>query len=172
MSSRDQTVNTQLVPRWGRATDPLEWCIWGILGRAGGRGEDHQPRCPTHPVSQSENSLVLPASAHRVPAQPTKLPSPAPGKPTGPACPDAAVPSSLTDLLTVREAEVLRLIATGSSNSEIAEQLRIRLHTVKGHVASILAKIGVRDRTQAVIAAYQLGFVRQTSGYRQQGTRP
>ena len=61
--------------------------------------------------------------------------------------------------LTEREAEVLTLMAKGLSNAEIAGQLTVSLQTVKTHVANVLAKLGARDRTQAVIAAYDSGFV-------------
>ncbi|MFB9233928.1 response regulator [Plantactinospora siamensis] len=61
--------------------------------------------------------------------------------------------------LTEREAEVLRLIAAGLSNSEIAGDLVVGVETVKTHVGNVLAKLGARDRTQAVIAAYESGFV-------------
>ncbi|MEH1053602.1 response regulator transcription factor [Micromonospora sp. CPCC 206171] len=61
--------------------------------------------------------------------------------------------------LTEREAEVLRLMTTGLSNTEIAGQLVVGVETVKTHVGNVLAKLGVRDRTQAVIAAYESGFV-------------
>ncbi|MBT2524913.1 response regulator transcription factor [Streptomyces sp. ISL-99] len=61
--------------------------------------------------------------------------------------------------LTEREAEVLRLMATGLTNAEIADRLRVGSATAKSHVAAVLAKTGVRDRTQAVIAAYESGFI-------------
>ncbi len=74
----------------------------------------------------------------------------------------------LLDELTERESEILRWMAAGNSNMEIAAGLAIGLHTVKSHVASILMKLEVRDRTQAVIAAYETGYVRpgQTLGSR------
>ena len=61
--------------------------------------------------------------------------------------------------LTEREASILRLMARGLSNADIAGQLIIGTETVKSHVSSILGKLGARDRTQAVIAAYESGFV-------------
>ena len=67
--------------------------------------------------------------------------------------------SSVTDVLTERECEVLLLIARGYSNQEIGEQLNIRLDTVKSHIKHVFYKLGVRDRAQAVIAAYESGLV-------------
>jgi DNA-binding NarL/FixJ family response regulator len=61
--------------------------------------------------------------------------------------------------LTEREAEILQLIAAGRSNQEIADLLFLSLHTVKTHVGSVLTKIDARDRTQAVVFAYETGFV-------------
>ena len=61
--------------------------------------------------------------------------------------------------LTEREGEILRLMATGATNAEIAKELYITVETVKTHVGNVLAKVGARDRTQAVIAAYESGFV-------------
>lgn len=65
--------------------------------------------------------------------------------------------------LTDREADVLRLMATGLSNHEIGERLAVGTQTVKTHVAAVLAKTGSRDRTQAVIAAYEGGFIMRKS---------
>ncbi|WP_433431356.1 response regulator [Nonomuraea sp. CA-141351] len=63
------------------------------------------------------------------------------------------------DLLTPRERQVLSAVARGRSNSEIARDLRMGRETVKTHVSSILAKLGVADRTQAAIFALQQGLV-------------
>jgi DNA-binding NarL/FixJ family response regulator len=72
---------------------------------------------------------------------------------------ETAVAPAVDDL-SPREVEVLRLIARGLTNAEIATELVLSEHTIKTHVARILQKLDLRDRTQAVILAYESGFVR------------
>jgi DNA-binding NarL/FixJ family response regulator len=90
------------------------------------------------------DALLSPAVTKRVIKQFTRVPRPAP-------------PKEL-DELTAREQEILRLIAGGLSNAEIGEQLYITETTVKTHVTHILQKLGLRDRVQAVVLAYQTGL--------------
>ncbi len=91
------------------------------------------------------DSLLFPAAIRELAARHSPAEAPAGGL-------DGAA-------LTDREAEVLRLIAQGLTNAEIAAQLIVSLETVKTHVAHVLTKLDARDRTQAVIRAYQTGFI-------------
>jgi DNA-binding NarL/FixJ family response regulator len=70
-----------------------------------------------------------------------------------------ASPQPLAEPLTEREKEVLRALASGLSNREIAERLVITEGTVKNHVSNLIDKLGVRDRTQAVLKAQELGLI-------------
>ena len=91
------------------------------------------------------DSLIEPSITRRL-VERFAVPAPAAGPP-----PELAA-------LTERELEVLRLIARGLSNAEIAAELVVAETTVKTHVARILTKLGVRDRVQAVVVAYRTGF--------------
>jgi DNA-binding NarL/FixJ family response regulator len=75
-----------------------------------------------------------------------------------PPVPSARLARAL-QTLSEREKEVLRLIARGRSNREMADELFVSTETIKSHVGSVLLKLDARDRTQAVIAAYESGFV-------------
>jgi DNA-binding NarL/FixJ family response regulator len=90
------------------------------------------------------DALLSPAVTKRVIEQFTRIPRPTP-------------PRELEDL-SERERDVFRLIARGLSNGEIASELFISETTVKTHVTHILAKLGLRDRVQAVVLAYQSGL--------------
>ena len=92
------------------------------------------------------DALLAPASTRRLIEQFALPPGPAPA----------------LDTLTPREYDVLRLLARGLANAEIAEQLVVEPSTVKSHVASVLAKLNLRDRVQAVVLAYESGLVRPT----------
>jgi DNA-binding NarL/FixJ family response regulator len=101
-------------------------------------------------IAQGE-ALLDPAVTRRLIADFVRRPEVAPS------------PPPVLDGLTQREREVLTLIARGKSNMEISAQLSVSLPTVKSHVSRLLTKLGARDRTQLVIAAYESGLVSPNS---------
>ncbi|GGY35592.1 response regulator [Streptomyces omiyaensis] len=99
-------------------------------------------------VVAAGDSLLAPSVARRLVEQYTA------GGPRRATAPDPRL-----DVLTGRERETLLLLARGLSNAEIAAELVVSEHTVKTHVGNVLAKLGLRDRIQAVICAYETGLV-------------
>lgn len=94
------------------------------------------------------DSLLAPSVARRLVEQYTR-----------PAAARPRRPGPRLDVLTGRERETLLLLARGLSNAEIAAELVVSDHTVKTHVGNVLAKLGLRDRIQAVIYAYETGLI-------------
>jgi len=103
-------------------------------------------------VVAAGEALLAPAVTRKLIGEFTRLRSRAP------------VPGPVLASLTPRETEVLRLVAEGLSNTEIAGRLIVTEETVKTHVSHILSKLGLRDRTQAVVVAYESGLVVPGSG--------
>ena len=95
---------------------------------------------------------LAPQLVRRLAAEDGQAAGPAPSAPPSPA-------GSSLDRLTPREREVLRLIARGQTNQEIARRLTVSLSTVKTHVEHIIAKLGASDRTQAAVLAAALGLL-------------
>jgi DNA-binding NarL/FixJ family response regulator len=116
-------------------------------------------------VVAAGDALLAPSITRRLISEFASKPAPAPatataaGAPTGgPASLALSRAGHVADLLTERECEVLRLVATGMSNAEIADRLCISPATAKTHVAHLLTKLDARDRVQLVIIAYQAGL--------------
>lgn len=99
-------------------------------------------------VAAAGDALIAPSITRRLIGEFTRAARPAPGD----------VPAALREL-TSRELDVLGFVARGLSNAEIAEQLILGESTVKTHVARMLGKLGLRDRVQAVVLAYESGLV-------------
>jgi len=106
------------------------------------------PRPPrSNAPPEAEAALLAPAVTRRLIAEFVRRP--ASGRPPAPGL----------DGITVREREVLVLVAHGLSNGEIAAELHLSLATVKSHIGHLLGKLGARDRAQLVVAAYEAGLV-------------
>jgi len=99
-------------------------------------------------VVAAGDALLAPAITRRLISEFARLRS-------QPAIPSAGALAALTP----RETQVLRLVAAGLSNQEVAAQLMVTEETVKTHVSRVLGKLGLRDRTQAVVTAYESGLV-------------
>lgn len=133
-------------------TFDLDEYVYAAL-RAGASGfllKDAPPDELVHAIRvvAAGDALLAPTVTRRLLGEFASRPDPAP------------VPSTRLEQLTGREVEVLRLVARGLSNAEIAEELFVGETTVKTHVGHILMKLRLRDRVQAVVLAYEEGLVR------------
>jgi DNA-binding NarL/FixJ family response regulator len=156
MPHMDGIEATRRITAAGRArvlvltTFDLDEYVWDaiVAGASGFLLKDVRPRDLGHAVRTiaAGESLVAPAVTRRLLAEFVRRP--APGR-----------RAARLDPLTGREVEVLGLIARGWSNAEIAAHLVLSETTVKTHVTRILTKLGLRDRVQAVVAAYESGLV-------------
>jgi DNA-binding NarL/FixJ family response regulator len=111
-------------------------------------------------VVAAGEALLAPSVTRRLISEFARTPGPQAGSaPTPRPTAGPHVGNDLIRMLTERECEVLRLVATGMSNAEVAEKLHISPATAKTHVAHLLTKLDARDRVQLVIIAYQSGLV-------------
>jgi DNA-binding NarL/FixJ family response regulator len=115
-------------------------------------------------VVAAGEALLAPSVTRRLISEFSRTPQPQAGsaltsRPTPASAAGSRAGNDVTSMLTERECEVLRLVATGMSNAEIAEKLHISPATAKTHVAHLLTKLDARDRVQLVIIAYQSGLV-------------
>ena len=150
--------------------------IVAAAGRTRGRGSSCSPRSTSTSTSTTRSSagasgfLLKDVTAERLfdavrvvaAGEALLAPDrhPAADRRVRPACgPGRAAAGAALDALTPRETEVLRLVAEGLSNPEIAARLVVSEETVKTHVSRVLNKLGLRDRTQAVVLAYESGLV-------------
>lgn len=107
-------------------------------------------------VVAAGESLLAPSVARRLIAEYTAATA-------RPAAGDALSAARL-EVLTARERETLLYLGRGLSNAELAAELMVTEHTVKSHVGNVLSKLGLRDRIQAVICAYETGLIAAGSG--------
>ncbi|HEX3965164.1 MAG TPA: response regulator transcription factor [Trebonia sp.] len=114
---------------------------------------------PAIRVVSAGEALLAPSVTRRLISEFSRTPASVPAPPrSASAKPQGVSVADITRLLTERECEVLRLVASGLSNAEIAGRLCISPATAKTHVAHLLAKLDARDRVQLVITAYQSGL--------------
>ncbi|WP_433271393.1 response regulator [Micromonospora vinacea] len=103
-------------------------------------------------VVAAGDSLLAPSVTRQIISDITGRHRPGPSR-------SAVAPDARLDVLTTRERETLHLLGRGLANAEIAQTLVVSEHTVKTHVSNVLTKLGLRDRTQAVICAYETGLI-------------
>jgi DNA-binding NarL/FixJ family response regulator len=143
-------------------TFDLDEYVFGAL-RAGASGFLLKDTLPADLITAitvvaAGEALLAPSVTRRLISEFTRTPTPVPGLGPVPGI-SRGGDGAVSDLLTEREREVLRLVAAGLSNAEIAQRLYISPATAKTHVAHLLTKLDARDRVQLVIIAYQSGLV-------------